>query len=200
MRSTTTIMLLGSLLFAARTEAAEIKILSAGAVRGVVTEVANIFVDDTGHSMKGKFSTVGMVREMLAAGEPADVVIATDAAIDELAREGLVVTGTRTDIARTSELQRVTVYSAGLAARAAAPEAARAFIAFLASPAIQEKFARAGLAQQEPLSEPTRIVWSHARSAASRGPASRRADAQRQADWLNCMKAKGYDPREVSAR
>ena len=324
MRSATTIMLLGTLLFAARAEAAEIKVLSAGAVRAVVTEVANIFVNDTGHSMKGKFGTVGVVRGMLADGEPADVVIATDVAIDELTKQGVVVAGTRADVARAgvgvgvregaprpdistpeafkqtllaarsivyvdpaqgatsgihfasvlrrlgitdqvkdksilwpggyaaeavqkgqaeivvhqiseilpvkgvtlvgplpTELQKVTVYSAGLAAKAAAPEAARAFIAFLASPAIKEKFAAAGLDYQEVLSEPTRIVWSSARDPqlarfqetsascyaeidarlrASGTGASRRADARRQQDWLNCMKTKGYDPREVSGR
>jgi ABC-type molybdate transport system substrate-binding protein len=217
MRSATTIMLLGILLLAARAEAVEIKVLSAGAVRGVVTEVAKIFVDDTGHSMKGKFGTVGVVREMLAAGEPADVVIATEAAIDELARQGTVVAGTRTDVARTGVGGDVTIYSAGLAARAGAPEPARAFIAFLASPAIQEKFARAGLAYQEALSEPTRIVWSNARDPqlarfqetsaachaevdASLPGGSRRADPQRQQAWFNCMKTKGYDPREVSGR
>src|SRR3989454_834234 len=36
-----------------------------------------------------------------SAGEPVDVVIMSDAAIDETARQGAVVPGTRTDIART---------------------------------------------------------------------------------------------------
>ena len=221
MRSTTTITLLGILLLAARTEAVEIKVLSADTVRGVVTEVAKIFVDDTGHSMKGKFSTVDVVRELLAAGEPADVVIATDTALDELARQGLVVAGTRTDVARTGVGGEVTVYAAAVAARAAAPEPARAFIAFLTTPAIKEKFAGAGLAHQEVLSEPTRIVWSNARdpqlarfqetstacyaeidaaAAVSPARATRGADTRRQQAWLNCMKTKGYDPREVSGR
>jgi len=39
----------------------------------------------------------------------------------------------------------VTVYSAGLAARSPSPDAARAFIAFLARPAFKPKFAAAGL-------------------------------------------------------
>jgi molybdate transport system substrate-binding protein len=248
MRSTTTILLLGGLTFAARAEAAEIKVLSAGAVRAVVVEVAHVFANDTGHSLKGAFGTVGVVRGKLEAGEPVDVVIATDAAIDEMVRQGFVVAGTRTDIARAGvgvgvregtarpdistpealkqtllaaksivyvdpaqgatsgihfasvlrrlgiadqvkdksilwpggyaaeavqqgqaeivvhqiseilpvkgvtlvgplpgELQKVTVYSAGLATKASAPEAARAFIAFLTSPPIKAKFAAAGL-------------------------------------------------------
>jgi molybdate transport system substrate-binding protein len=43
------------------------------------------------------------------------------------------------------DLQKVTVYAAGVAARSASPENARAFIAFLARPAFKAKFAEAGL-------------------------------------------------------
>jgi molybdate transport system substrate-binding protein len=43
--------------------------------------------------------------------------------------------------------QRVTVFSAGVAARAKAPEAARALIAFLASPAAASAIVRSGLEQ-----------------------------------------------------
>src|SRR6266849_702249 len=100
MRRVTTMLLCGGLLCAARAEAAESKVLSAGAVRAVVVEVANIFANETGHSLKGAFGTVGVVRGKVEAGEPVDVVIATDAAIDEMAKQGFVVAGTRTDIAR----------------------------------------------------------------------------------------------------
>jgi molybdate transport system substrate-binding protein len=44
-----------------------------------------------------------------------------------------------------ADLQKVTVYSAGLAARSAHPDAARAFVAFLTRPAFKAKFAAAGL-------------------------------------------------------
>jgi len=47
------------------------------------------------------------------------------------------------------ELQKITVYSASLTARATAPEAARAFIAFVARPAFKAKFAAAGLDYRE---------------------------------------------------
>jgi molybdate transport system substrate-binding protein len=43
------------------------------------------------------------------------------------------------------ELQKVTTYSAGLAARSSDPAAARAFLAFLARPAFRAKFAAAGM-------------------------------------------------------
>ena len=47
------------------------------------------------------------------------------------------------------ELQKITIYSAALATKAAAPEAARAFVGFLASPPIKAKFAAAGLDYRE---------------------------------------------------
>lgn len=198
------------------------------------------------------FGTVGVVRQKLTAGEPADVVIMTGGAIDEMAQKGAVTPGTRADLARTAiglgvragaplpdistpealkqtllgakslvyvdppqgatsgihfaavlqrlgiaeavkgktllvpagypaeavargeaelvvhqisqilpvqgvtlvgplprDLQKITVYSAGLAARSTAPEAARAFIAFVARPAFKAKFAAAGIDYRE---------------------------------------------------
>lgn len=233
-------------------EAAEVKVLSAGAVRGIVTELAQVFQRETGHTVTLTFGTVGVVRQKLTAGEPADVVIMTDAAIDEMAQKGALIPGTRTDLARTAmgigvkegaprpdiataeglkqtllkakslvyvdpaqggtsgihfasvlqrlgiaeavksktllvpggyaaekvatgeaelvahqiseilpvkgvtlvgplpkDLQKITVYSAGLATRSAQPEAARAFIGFVAGPAFKAKFAAAGLDYQE---------------------------------------------------
>lgn len=99
---------LGSLLVAAVAwaafdcaEAAEIRVLSAGAMKAMVTELAEAFLKESGHTVIVTSGTVGAVRQKLTAGEPADVVIATDTAIDELAHQGAIVTGTRTDLART---------------------------------------------------------------------------------------------------
>jgi molybdate transport system substrate-binding protein len=43
------------------------------------------------------------------------------------------------------DVQKVTTYSAGIAKKAATPETARAFVAFLTSPAMKPKFVAAGL-------------------------------------------------------
>ncbi len=228
--------------------AAEVRVFSAGAVRAIVTELAQAFQQETGNSVTLSFGTVGVTRGKLAGAEPVDVVIMTDVAIDDVAKQGAVVPGTRADLARTGmglgvregaprpdiatseafkqtllsaksivyvdpkqgatsgihfasvldrlgiaeavraksqlvpggypaekvasgeaevvvhqiseivpvkgvtlvgplppDLQKVTVYSAGLAARSTAPEAARAFIAFLTRPTFKAKFAAAGL-------------------------------------------------------
>jgi len=225
-------------------QAAEVRVLSAGAVRAIVTDLAEEFRRETGHTVALAFGTVGAIRQKLTAGESADVVIMSDVAIDEMTRQGAVIPGTRTDIARTGmgiavregapkpdistpealtqtlraarslvyvdpaqggtsgihfagvlerlgiaeavkaktrlvpggypaelvahqiseivpvkgvalvgplpkDLQKITTYSAGLAARSAVPEAARAFIAFLARPAFKSRFAAAGLDYRE---------------------------------------------------
>ena len=107
MGAATTRVWLGALVAAVATaavghaQAAEVKVLSAGAVRAIVTDLAEAFHQETGHTVTLAFGTVGVIRQKLTAGEPVDVVIMSDAAIDETARQGAVVPGTRTDIART---------------------------------------------------------------------------------------------------
>ena len=86
---------------ASRAEAAEIKVLSAGAMKTIVTEFAETFRQETGHTVQITAGTVGALRQKAVAGDPADVLILTDAAIDDLARQGLVVPGPRADLART---------------------------------------------------------------------------------------------------
>ena len=234
-----------------RAEAAEIKVLSAGAVRAIVTELAQAFEKETGHKVALAFGTVGVTRQRLAA-DPADVVIMSDVAIDESIKQDRIVSGSRTDIARTGmgvgvrdgtpapdistseafkqallaaksityvdpaqgatsgihlagvlqqlgiadamkakttlvpggypaelvakgevamvvhqiseivpvkgvtlvgplpkDVQKVTVYSAGIATKATAPEVARAFVTFLTAPSVKPKFAAAGLDYKE---------------------------------------------------
>jgi molybdate transport system substrate-binding protein len=233
---------------AALARADDVTVFSAGAVRAIVTELSEAFRQETGHTVTLSFGTVGVTRGKLASGEPVDVVIMTDVAVDDVIRQGAVVAGSRTDIARTgmgvgvregaprpdistpeafkatllaarslvyvdpaqgatsgihfksvlerlgvadavraksqlvpggypaekvahgeaelvvhqiseivpvkgvvmvgplpADLQKITVYSAGLAARSAHPAAARAFVAFLTRPTFKAKFAAAGL-------------------------------------------------------
>jgi molybdate transport system substrate-binding protein len=247
------VMVLATAMLAApgRAEAAEIRVLSAGAVRAIVTDLAQAFEKETGHKVSLAFGTVGVTRQRLAA-EPADVVIMSDVAIDESIKQAGIVSGTRTDIARTGmgvgvrdgaptpdistaeafkrsllaaksltyvdpaqgatsgihfaavlqtfgiadamkskttlvpggypaelvakgevemvvhqiseivpvkgvtlvgplpkDVQKVTVYSAGIASKAAAPDVARAFVAYLTAPSVKPKFAAAGLDYKE---------------------------------------------------
>jgi molybdate transport system substrate-binding protein len=226
----------------------EVKVFSAGAVRAIVTDLAEQFRQETGNTVTFSFGTAGQTRQKLLSGESVDVVILTDAGIDDMIKQGALASGSRADLARTGmgvgvregapkpdiatseafkatllnakslvyvdpaqgatsgvhfksvlerlgiadavkgktqlvsggypaekvasgeaelvvhqiseivpvkgvtlvgplppDFQKVTVYSAGLAARSSSPDAARAFIAFLARPAFKPKFAAAGL-------------------------------------------------------
>lgn len=236
----------------AKPAAAEIKVLSAGAVRPAVARLDETFRSQTGQEVKFTFGTVGALQQKIAAGEKADLFFTTDAAIDELARKGVVVPGTSTEIARVGmgigvregapkpdisspealkqtllstkslvymdparggtsgiyfagvlerlgvadavkpkttlwpsgyaaelvakgevelvahqiseilavkgvalvgplprQLQKITIYSAGLAANAASPDGAKAFIQFLTTPSARGKFIEVGLDYRE---------------------------------------------------
>src|SRR5881275_477242 len=50
-----------------RAQAAEIKVLSAGAVRAIVTDLAAAFRQETGHTATLTFGTVGVMRQKLTA-------------------------------------------------------------------------------------------------------------------------------------
>ena len=88
------IVALGACALAASAQAAEIKVLSAGAVKNIVTELAETFRQETGH-------TVGEIRQKVTAGDPADVVFVTDTVLEQLVVTGLLVADSRADIART---------------------------------------------------------------------------------------------------
>ena len=83
-------------------EAAEIKVLSAGAMKSIITELGESFRQETGHTIVITSGTAGEIRKKMVAGEWTDVVIVTDMVIEQLATPGLIVADTRADIARTA--------------------------------------------------------------------------------------------------
>jgi molybdate transport system substrate-binding protein len=86
---------------AGRAEAVDLQVLSAGAMRSIVTELTGAFEKETGNTVKLTFGTVGVIKAKLADGAPADVVIMTQEAMQEMARQGAVVEGSWTAIGRT---------------------------------------------------------------------------------------------------
>jgi molybdate transport system substrate-binding protein len=75
-----------------------VKILSGGAAQGLVNALAPRFLHDTGLALEGEFGAVGAMHAKLRAGAAADVLILTQALIEELARNGLAVMETATDL------------------------------------------------------------------------------------------------------
>jgi molybdate transport system substrate-binding protein len=64
-----------------------LKILSAGAVKRGVARVAATFEQETGTKVDIEFTPVPEVRKRITAGEAADVVVATPAALDDFATQ-----------------------------------------------------------------------------------------------------------------
>ena len=78
-----------------------LKVLSAGAVKRGVARVAAAFEKDTGATVQIEFSPVPEIRERAAAGETADVLVATPAVLDELAAQKKIVADSRGHIGRS---------------------------------------------------------------------------------------------------
>lgn len=67
-----------------------IRVLSAGAAKGLVGDLQAEFSAQTGEAIDGVFSAVGAIRDRFAAGEPCDVLILTAAQLAGLAAAGQV--------------------------------------------------------------------------------------------------------------
>jgi molybdate transport system substrate-binding protein len=67
-----------------------LKLLSGGAAQGLVAQLLERAANQIGCSIEGTFGAVGAMRDKLLAGEPCDVLILTQALIDQLAGAGHV--------------------------------------------------------------------------------------------------------------
>src|SRR2546423_3001189 len=80
--------------------AAEIKLLTAGAMRAVVVAVLADFEKQTGHKVSLDNDTAGGLSKRIDGGEAFDVAIITPAVVDDLAKKGRIVPGSRVDLAK----------------------------------------------------------------------------------------------------
>jgi len=78
-----------------------LKILSAGAVKRGVARVVAAFEQDTGTKVEIEFTPVPELRKRVAAGEIADVVVATPAVLDEFAAQNKLIAGSRGFLGRS---------------------------------------------------------------------------------------------------
>jgi len=78
----------------------EVHILSGGAAQGVVRGLEQSFLDETGARLQATFGAVGMMKEKLLGGAPCDVLILTQALIDELEQSGRVESGSAAALGR----------------------------------------------------------------------------------------------------
>ena len=82
--------------------AAEIKVLSAGAMRAVMQELGPAFEKSSGHKLSIEYLTAGKIEEKVMADDTSDVVILTKPRVDKLVRVAKVVGGTATPLGRAS--------------------------------------------------------------------------------------------------
>ena len=109
-RSITIAAVLMSLAGMAR--AAEVRVLSVGAVQNAVRSLAADFAKETGHQVKLTIGSPAVVMQKIKDGEEHDAVIVSEPAMDLLDREG---------IANPESRERLATTGLGVAVRAGAP-------------------------------------------------------------------------------
>lgn len=82
--------------------ASELKVVSGGAFKQVLTALVAQYQADGGNTVAVTYQTVGQHLKLIRAGqEQFDVAVLTPEAIESLAKEGKIVPGSRADLART---------------------------------------------------------------------------------------------------
>jgi molybdate transport system substrate-binding protein len=87
-------------LASARADGTEIKVISAGAVRGLIAEMIADYARETGDRFDLKIGTTGQLRTIIASGQPADLIIASATLMAELEASGKMMSGTRVELGR----------------------------------------------------------------------------------------------------
>jgi molybdate transport system substrate-binding protein len=82
-----------------RVEGAEIKVISTGGARAVMTSIVPEFERKSGRTVRIDFGTPGNMRDRLLQGEAADVAVAIAAILPDLEKAGKIAAGTRTEFA-----------------------------------------------------------------------------------------------------
>lgn len=78
-----------------------LKLLSAGAVKQGVATMAAVYQRASGHAVAVEFTQVPKMRQRIAGGEVADVLVATTGAMDAFAADGKIVSATRALVGRS---------------------------------------------------------------------------------------------------
>jgi len=89
------------LLVGIATEAAELKVVSATGMQAVMEDLGPKFERATGHTLAITFVPLGEVVKRIQNGETGDVVVIPQQGIESLAKDGKVVAGTGTGLARS---------------------------------------------------------------------------------------------------
>jgi ABC-type molybdate transport system substrate-binding protein len=101
-RTTRTVAIIAALaiLSAGAASAPELKVLSGGAMRAAVKELAGTFEASSGHKLVIEYGTVAKVAEKVVGDDPIDVAILTQPFLDQLVSTGKMIGATTAQLAR----------------------------------------------------------------------------------------------------
>src|ERR1700744_3892534 len=80
--------------------AAEINIVAAGAVRGIIGDMIDDYSKQTGLKFNVTVGPTGQLRAALASGKPVDLVIVSAPLMEEMEKSGKIVPNSRLDLGR----------------------------------------------------------------------------------------------------
>lgn len=93
-------LLLAALITAVPVNAAELNVIAAGAVRGIVGGMIDDYAKETGHKFNFTVGPTGQLRDAIASGKPTDLVIVSAPLMAELEKTGKITAGSRIDLGR----------------------------------------------------------------------------------------------------
>jgi molybdate transport system substrate-binding protein len=80
--------------------AADLKVISAGAVRGLIAEIIDDYSRQTGQKFDFTIGTTGQLRTIIASGQHADLIIVSTPLMGELEKTGKLTPGSRAELGR----------------------------------------------------------------------------------------------------
>lgn len=93
-------LLLAAMVTAAPAGAAELNVVAAGAVRGIVGGMIDGYSKETGHKFNFTVGPTGQLRDAIASGKPTDLVIVSAPLMADLEKTGKITPGSRIDLGR----------------------------------------------------------------------------------------------------
>src|SRR5437016_1018534 len=85
---------------AAPAGAADLKVISAGAVRGLIAQIIEDYSRQTGQKFDFTIGTTGQLRTVITQGQHADLIIVSIPLMGELEKTGKLTPGSRADLGR----------------------------------------------------------------------------------------------------
>jgi molybdate transport system substrate-binding protein len=121
---TLSLIALASTLVATPAAAADLKVTSAGAVRGLMEQIIDDYSKQTGQKFDFTIGTTGQLRNIIASGQHADLIITSAPLMGEIEKTGKLTPGSRADLGRVGI--GVTVRDGAAAPDVSTPDAFKA--------------------------------------------------------------------------